>query len=292
MKKILCGILVCILMLSVAACGSNQKPPIASMSPEVSVEPTVPAATDVPTVAPSQLPTAPVTETPAATQTPTPVESVTPEILKLVINSDGTVSNGVVGGPAIESYGNKTVSVDAVTGLNVVTFPSKNSVYDVQIGDYYGDMGEAFSLEVYFKLDAIPADGYEGIAENCEAGGFGLYVFSDASIKFYLNLEGSYAILTAPEKAQVGQWYHCVCVWDGDLLQMHMDGQLVDEYVSNCAYVTFPSANTAWYLSLAGCCSAGGHGAGGICGSMGICNLYTTPLSADQVSSIYQDLMQ
>ena len=293
MRKILCSMLVCILMFSVVACGTNQAEPTILPGSEVSTAPTESTTIEVPTKAPSEVPTQSETETPAVTQTPAPVETVTPDILQLVINSDGTVSNGVSGGPAVESYGEaKTVSVDPATGLNVVTFPSKNSVYDVQIGDYYGDMSEAFTLEVYFKLDAIPVSGYEGIVENCEAGGLGLYVFNDASIKFYLSLDGAYAILTAPEKAQVGQWYHCVCVWDGDILQMYMDGQLVDEYVSNFAYVTFPSADTAWYLSLAGCCSAGSHGAAGIRGSMGVCNLYTTPLTAEQVSMVYQDLMQ
>lgn len=293
MKKFLCSVLICILAISVVACGTEKAEPASSQTPQTSVVPTESATTDAPTSDPTVAPTANPTEAPTTQPTQAPVETVKPDILQLVINSDGTVFNGVADGPAVESYGEtKTVSVDSATGLNVVTFPSKNSVYDVQIGDYYGDMGEAFTLEVYFKLDAIPASGYEGIVENCEAGGLGLYVFDDASIKFYLSLDGAYAILTAPEKAQVGQWYHCVCVWDGDIVQMYMDGQLAEEYISDYAYVTFPSVDTAWYLSLAGCCSAGSHGAAGIRGSMGICNLYTAALTADQISAIYQDLMQ
>ena len=285
MKKLLCAIL-CVLAFSVAACGpvkeegTPSKEPTASVVPTVSVNPTE-EATTIPTQAPT------------ATSDPVTPESVVPDILQLVINRDGTVSNGVSNGPLVESYGTgKIVSIDSATGLNVVTFPSTDSVYDVQIGDYYSDMEDAFSMEVYFKLDAIPTKLYQGIVENCEAGGFGLYVFDDASIKFYLNLDGEYAIVTAPEKAQIGQWYHCVCVWDGNLVQIYMDGQLVDEYESNYAFVTFPSVDTAWYLSIAGCCSAGNHGDLGMCGSVGICNLYTKSLSADQVASLYGDLMQ
>lgn len=293
MKKILCGLLILVMMLSVACGTADQEPTVSSAPSEVVAPTTETSPTEMPTAEPTEMPTAENTEAPETTQTPIVSEKVVPDILQLVINSDGTVSNGVADGPAVESYGAaKTVSVDPATGLNVVTFPSADSVYDVQIGDYYGDMGSAFTLEVYFKLDAIPASGYQGIVENCEAGGLGLYVFDDASIKFYLSLDGQYAIVTAPEKAQVGQWYHCVCVWDGDIVQLYMDGQLVDEYTSDFAYVTFPSVDTAWYLSLAGCCSAGSHGAAGISGSMGICNLYTTPLTANQVVSIYQELMQ
>lgn len=288
MKKILCSVFVCVMVLSMVACGPNTTSQDTTMSPGTSLAPTLSAEpTDLSTITPSAAPTEVATETPA--QTP----SVTPDILQLVINSDGTVYNGVAGGPEVESYGSdKTVSVDPATGLNVVNFPNTNSVYDVQIGDYYGEMSQAFTLEVYFKLDAIPTSGYQGILENCEAGGLGLYVFSDASVKFYLSLDGKYAIVTAPAKAKVGQWYHCVCVWDGDLVQLYMDGQLVDEYVSDCAFVTFPSADTAWYLSIAGCCSAGGHGGGGICGSVGICNVYTEPLTEDHVTAIYNSLMQ
>lgn len=292
MKKILCSVLVCVLAFSVVACGTTTPEALPSNAPTVSVNPT-----DAPTVTPTDAPTVTPTEVPSENQTATgaPVipETVKPDILQLVINSDGTVSNGVADGPLVESYGeDKIVSVDSATGLNVVTFPSTDSVYDVQIGDYYSDLEEAFSLEVYFKLDAIPSSLYQGIAENCEAGGFGLYLFPDASIKFYLNLDGEYAIVEAPEKAQIGKWYHCVCVWDGNNVQIYMDGQLVDEYESGYGFVTFPSVDTAWYLSIAGCCTAGIHGASGICGSVGICNLYTASLSADQVASIYSDLMQ
>lgn len=294
MKKILCSILICALALSIVACSPETTETTSSDAPAESIAPTVSVSpTEAPTEMPTEVPTAAPTETPIATLAPVVSEPVEPDILKLVINSDGTVSNGVAGGPSVESFGkNKTVSVDPATGLNVVTFPSTDSVYDVQIGEYYGDIGTSFSMEVYFKLDAIPSSGYQGIVENCEAGGLGLYVFDDASIKFYLSLDGTYAIVTAPEKAQVGQWYHCVCVWDGDLVQIYMDGKLADEYMSNFAYVTFPSVDTAWYLSIAGCCSAGGHGNGGICGSVGICNLYTTPLTAEQIAAIYNDLMQ
>ena len=292
MKKIIVFLLVCMMAVVAGACSNKEAEPTVSPSLVPSVAPSD-DPTEAPTEAPSDDPTEVPTENPNVTSTPDTPEVVIPDVLQLVINSDGTVSNGVTDGPLVESYGEeKTVSVDATTGLNVVTFPTTSSVYDVQIGDYYTDLEESFTMEVYFKLDAIPPTLYQGIVENCEAGGFGLYVFDDASIKFYLNLDGEYAIVTAPEKAQIGRWYHCVCVWDGNLVQIYMDGQLVDEYESGYGFVTFPSADTAWYLSIAGCCTAGIHGNAGVCGSIGICNLYTTALTADQITSLYIDLIK
>lgn len=295
MKRILCMLIVCLLMFSLAACGGEQVGAPTEASTGLATE------GQTPTEAPSELPTEDITEAPTEEPTeepsvdPTeePSEDAVPDILNFIVNSDASAKNGVADGPEITSHGpSKTVSVDSATGLNVATLTGGACLYNAQIGDYYGDMEDDFTLEVYFKVDSLPGASYAGIAENCENGGFGLYVYSDGKIEYDLMLDGSYAVTVAPSKATLGKWYHCVCVWDGTMISMYLDGVLVDEYESDFAYVKFPPDATAQYLAIGGCCSAGSTGGGGFAGSIGVCNLYTAALNAQQVANAYQNLMQ
>ena len=80
--------------------------------------------------------------------------------------------------------------------------------------------------------------------------------------------------------------------WDSDVLCLYIDGQLVAEYETDYGRMGFPPNATAQYLAIGGCCSAGSNGGQAIVGSIGVCNLYLGGMDADQVATIYNDLMQ
>ena len=282
MKKFLCVLIACFLLISFVACGETKEN-------TSTAEPTTVETTDAGAKLPTEEPSVEPTEEP----TEAPSEIARPDVLQFIVNSDGSASNGVEDGPEVTSHGAaKVVEVDGTTGLNTVKLSGGTCLYNAEIGDYYGDMEDDFTLEVYFKVDALPGTSYAGIAENCEAGGFGLYVYADGKMEYDLMLDGKYQVTVAPSKVTLGKWYHCVCVWDETLISMYVDGVLVDTYDSDFAYVKFPADATAQYLAIGGCCTAGNHGGGGFVGSIGVCNLYTTALSADDVATSYRNLMQ
>ena len=165
-------------------------------------------------------------------------------------------------------------------------------LYNAQIGDYYGDMEDGFMVEMYFKIDSLPSkDPYWGIADNCEAGGFGLYVV-DGKIRFDIHIDGAYQKLSDTKAIETNRWYHVRFGWDSDVLCLYIDGQLVAEYETDYGRMGFPPNATAQYLAIGGCCSAGSNGGQAIVGSIGVCNLYLGGMDADQVATIYNDLMQ
>lgn len=283
MKRLFCVLIACFMMISFAACGGENGDK--STAAPTGVETGAPDSTQAPTQEPSEVPT----EEP----TTAPSDDILPDILNFIVNSDSSASNGVSDGPEVTSHGPaKVVEVDSATGLNVATLSGNTCLYNAVIGDYYGDMEDDFTLEVYFKVDALPTSSYAGIAENCENGGFGLYVYSDGKLEYDLMLDSAYEVTTAPSKVTLGQWYHCVCVWDGTLITMYLDGVKVDEFDSDYGFVAFPEDFTAQYLAIGGCCSANNHGGGGFVGSIGVCNLYSVALTEAQVAAVYQDLMQ
>lgn len=291
MKKWLCLLIAFVIALSLVACNGNETEHKGEGSPTVQ-------GTDAPSLettdAPTEVPTEEPTEEPTEVPTEEPVEEVKPDVLQMVINSDGTVTNAVADGPAITSHGaDKVISIEQKTGLNVAQLTGGSCVYNAQIGDYYGDMENGFLLEIYFKVDSLPSgDPYWGIAENCEGGGFGIYVMQNGKIHAEIQIDGKYQIVEDTKTVELGRWYHVVFGWDTDVVSLYVDGQLVSEYKTDFGVIGFPMNQTAQYLAIGGCCSAGSSGGQGMVGSIGMCNMYLGVYDAQQMAGLYSDLMK
>lgn len=243
------------------------------------------------------------TITPKATATVAPTEETTeepsaipvPDILQLVLNENGTAINGVQGGYEITDHGaTKEIIRDASVGMNVVTFKGSGCVYNMDLTDVYGDITESYSVEVFFKVTARPGDDiYWGIVDNQEAGGFGLNIYPKEGggqyIKFAHKIDGEYQYPTMYD-IELERWYHCVITWDETALVMYVNGQNVGEIDTQYGIPEFTAVDSAMYLAIGGQCAAGNHGGNGFKGQMGICNLYTQTLTAEQVAAIYQNI--
>lgn len=290
MKKVLL-ILLAALVLILAGCSGgaatqNGATSEATLTPDVTATP-VETSTPEATVMPTQTPTEEPTEAPSAI----PV----PDILQLVLNENGTASNGVQGGFAVTDHGAaKEIIRDNSVGMNVVTFKGSGCVYNMDLTDVYGDIMESYSVEVFFKATTRPGDDiYWGIVDNQEAGGFGLNLYPKEGggqyIKFAHKIDNEYRY-PAMYDIELDKWYHCVITWDETALVMYVNGQKVGEIDTEYGIPEFTTVDSAMYLAIGGQCAAGSHGGNGFKGQMGICNLYTQTLTAEQVSTIYQNI--
>lgn len=292
MKRVL-SILVVFSLFVLAAC---------SGSPAVQTSPTLdntPAATETPVVTgtPVETATPEVTITPVPTQVPTEAPNAipVPDILQLVLKDDGTAVNGVQGGYEITDHGaSKNIAKDTSVGMNVATFTGGGCAYNMDLTDVYGDIELSYTFEVFFKATARPSDDtYWGIVDNQEAGGFGLNlkptVGGGQYIRFAQKIDAEYQN-PGDYTIELDKWYHCVVTWDETMLVMYINGAKVGELDTGYGIPEFTTVDSAMYLAIGAQCAAGVNGGLGFKGQIGICNLYTQTLSAEQVATIYQNI--
>ncbi len=171
--------------------------------------------------------------------------------------------------------------------MNAARLPSGSNYYKAELADYYDKLETGFSIETFIKFTALPETGYLGIIDNCEAEGFGseLHRVNDTTgtVKYVMYLDGAYAELNA--EVSLNKWYHIVMAWDGSVMSIYVDGELVDQYDSDYGYLQFTSVANAQYLAMGACCAAT-NGGQGFKGSMGICRVYFKGLSLLEVSKL------
>lgn len=288
MKKFLNVMLASLMLVVFAACSKTPADNKATATPGASAPAagTPTGTTSGTTATPSQDPTEAPTQAPDGM----PV----PDMIQFIINEDGTATNGVADGPDIRSYGaSRTVSVDEATGMNIVTLGGGGNIYNASLEDYYNDMRTGFTLEYYFMATSLPATSYYGIVDNCEAGGFGAELHNAGNgngiVRWNIHLDGAYYLFDY--EIELNKWYHFVHTWDENYACTYVNGELVDDYESDWAFIAFTNIATAKYLAIGGCCSGNVPGGQGMIGSIGICNMYSDAITAAQVAMLYQNII-
>ncbi len=277
---ILISILISICIISGCNKDNTKQPDKSIEATETNTKTTEPEETTEPTA------------TPEPTQAPKPTVDVNApapaaDFIDLLFNTDGSVSNKVKDSVAITTKGVIKVNEDTEIGMNAAQFPGGSNYYRADLADYYDQLEEGFSLEIFAKFTALPESGYWGVIDNCEAGGFGLelHPLSDTTgnLKFSMHLDGAYSEINA--EASLDTWYHIVMTWDGSVMSIYVDGKLVEEYDSEYGYLQFTSVTNAQYLAMGACCAAP-TGGQGFKGSMGICRVYFKGLNLSEVSKL------
>ncbi|MBQ9131429.1 MAG: metallophosphoesterase [Clostridia bacterium] len=227
-------------------------------------------------------------------------------ILELVIDSDGTVKNNVVGRPELESYdyagSTKTVKKDSELERPVISFTGgkdKPSVYNIS-AKYMDDLfKDGFSYEVAFKInDGNFSTGYVGILDYEEAGGWGLDLYKNSSnpnkptLKAEVGMGNTYHSMSYT--VEVGKWYHCVYIYDGETASLYLNGELVAQEEVYYSYRTpgFTNAKGA-YICIGGCAqskhnNSDSTGISGFIGDIAVCRLLPNVLTEADAKALYQ----
>lgn len=124
-------------------------------------------------------------------------------------------------------------------------FTKNGNVKFHHFNQYYQALRDGFSMEavVTTGADIISTQGY---ISNKDAGGFNLEC-SNGTLAFYLHNGESYSTIRAAVSPNTT--YHVVCVYDGNMICLYLNGELVASE-SFGSYVLFPEDPENWYLSL------------------------------------------
>ncbi len=226
------------------------------------------------------------------------VDPLNPDILKLEITSGGA-SNTAESGPALTPYGEvaaNNIEIDAEIGKNVLIFDgsTEGENYTFITNTFESTLLDGFACEVYFKATSDgPADKtYVSVFDYCQAGGFGINLFKTGdpttlAIKAEIKIGSGYIFPEPVYNIKVGDWVHCVFVYDTEKAYLYVNGVLVGSVDTN-AVIALPDFGSSPKIM----CIGSGAGAGSISGdrfigSLAICNLFSAPVTADDVALMY-----
>lgn len=246
--------------------------------------------------------------------------NTTSPILNLVINSDGSVTNGAEGRPAVNNVtpnassngGSKSVVLDAELNKYVIKYNGSlnyPSTYTVSAKDLNPLLKDGFSYEIIFKVDDISMINgssikYLGIFDFEENGGFGLNAYkpvSGSNGKYALYAEVSAGAVSGWNSDKVdldlGKWYHCVYIYTGSSTALYINGIKVAGTNIDEPYRTPNFANRAGeeYISIGACAQAwvGSTkclgGALGMTGSIAALNLLPNVLTESEATALYNN---
>ncbi len=286
-RQIALCLMVCLLGSIVCSCGQKKAENVAPSAQMPTMSASENPSTQTPTKEPES------SASLEATMTPIPQDDA-PDVLKLVLNVDGTFANALED-PEVVSYGaDKVISYDDQIGMNVATFTGTRDVYTVDLQDWVSVLSDTFTIEIFFKLTEFRVDTtHLPIVSTAEGGGFAIELAhgEQGVLQYVVNLDAEYQKVTT--NVELNKWYHMVGVWDGNYIILYVDGVKVGEYDSEWGFMMFPTASKNQFLTIGGDThvypdeTLGGPGAAF---QLGICNMYATALTASQVQTIYQGL--
>lgn len=227
----------------------------------------------------------------------------------LVLNFKTAATSDIEGGDLISLYINSTTQSavntassgltatikgapkfthDRTIGMDVVSFDGSNT--QAIVHDYSSvasQIKDGFAVEAYFKIDEAPSKTLVAFGA-LQSSAFGLQINTDKTINFIIHNNSEYVYIHTTENYEVGKYYHVVGVYDGEKAHFYVDGKLVGS-------ADMPDFklhdNTSWHKLLIGADNdrnAGIQSASKT--TFAKFNLYSEPLTADEIAETYNKL--
>ncbi len=289
MKKVILMMLTLCMVISAVACDGGSK-----KSGKASTEPTATATTTPIATAPPATPTA----KPSAE----PFDPPVPDVLEFALDSNGTAYNKTEGGPALTTVGNGiTLGTDASTGMQIVQIPAgQEGYYTMPMSkELYSKLMNGYTMELYLNIPCynpespFGMDGHDFVSCDEWDGGFGVIASPDDVLTIRQKIS-SWQMIDVLVDYEYNTWIHLVITCNGkDTLSVYTDGALYN--TSTIDYGTTPLPPNVDFFCIGGNavpphlnettekmvgCSDGGF--------IGICNIYTTELSEEDVYALYE----
>lgn len=228
-------------------------------------------------------------------------------IINMVIKDNGTVENGSDNRAPIVSHdfsgSTKTVSKDAEINMNAITFDGVSgtpSVYNIDASKLTPLLKDGFSYEIMFKVDSASFNpNYVGIFDFEEGGGFGLNVYKKSGDTTKYTLKAEVAVGSGWNSdnvdLEVGKWYHCVYVFNGNSTAVYINGVKVagtDNITDTYRAPSFANRTGEEYICIGACAQAWNgstksNGINGMTGSIAILNLLPGTLTEAEAIALY-----
>ncbi len=216
------------------------------------------------------------------------------DLINLQINpASGIAASVAPNGLTSVTNGTPTLSYDSTIGMNVVTFNGDGTQSIMH--DFYSvadNLRNGFAIEAYFKVDEANTTANTYAFGAMQSAAFGLVLNEDGRMSFGIHNNTNYTYIYTTETYEVGRYYHVVCVYTGSGAALYVDGELIGE----ADMADFKLHATASYYKLH--IGADNYLAGKIQEgtasktTFAKFNLYSEPMTADEVAEAYAALAQ
>jgi hypothetical protein len=204
------------------------------------------------------------------------------------------------GDELLSAVGNPTISYDEELARNVASFDGNDGYKFGAIKDYYDEFYYSLTMEAYFKPDA-DIETAVAIGSNTNSSGFGLSRSVDGSIKFLYGYNNGakryFSVRTAANTSLPDEWMHVVVSVDLDYVRMYINGEQVTLYDDDGKELGEKGSRTgllfdapsgkAQAFVVGGDISSSGGIESGFIGEIAAMNIYSLPLTAEEVALLY-----
>lgn len=187
-------------------------------------------------------------------------------------------------GREVTAFGDPEVGVDPLLARNVADFDGNDAYSYPMTSDDYDAMQDGFSVECGFMATAATS-GEDTFCGNKEAGGWAMVV-KDGRAGFMIHANGGYTFAWAD--IELNRWYHAVGVYDGETIQLYLDGELAAEANAG-GPMTIPPNETAHNLVIGA--DSGPNGQPGQHAAVKVddARLFSQPVTAAQVAAMNEE---
>lgn len=193
---------------------------------------------------------------------------------------DGTATDAAQGRTA-ETFGSPEISVDGQLARGVADFDGASAFsYALDLDDYAA-MQDGFTVECGFMATAATS-GEDTFCGNKEAGGWAMVVRDDRA-GFMIHTNDGYKFAWAD--IDRNRWYHAAGVYDGETIQLYLDGEVAAEAQAG-GPMTIPPNETAHNMVIGA--DSGPNDEPGQHASVKVddARLYSQPVSAAQAAAM------
>ena len=161
----------------------------------------------------------------------TPEDPAAPSIIGFTIGESGiSASNSL-----LTATGTPLVKYDETLGKNVLSFNENNSGNVIYFSyanksDVVSALKEAFTLETYIRIDALPSSnaGDTLIGDLHNGTGFNLSIEKDGRVFVTFNTTDGNKVLLRTSACTVGTFNHITVTYDGTKVTLYVNGQAAE----------------------------------------------------------------
>lgn len=204
-----------------------------------------------------------------------------PDIFSIQFNDDGSAIDAV-SKTILAKHDSPTVTYDTELGKNIASFDGSNDAYTYDgISDYYTQIGQSFSLEMYVYLNTDNPKYAQSPVSNLQSGGFG-FEYQNDKMEFLHYQNSAYARVDTTVTSKT--WVHIVGVFDGSSLKVYLNGTMVAT-VSATGTFKVPQEGSQ-FLGIGADSGASGTVNSFFNGKIATINIYSQVLTAQQVDML------
>ena len=136
---------------------------------------------------------------------------------------DGTAKDSSSFNTSYELKNGAQVQLDSTLNKSVLTLNGTNYANYYLSDAQLNLITSQFTLETIFKMNTIQN---QAIVENCQSSGIGFESTSTGLVELWAYIGGSYKFVGV--QLQADTYYHLVATYDGSVLNLYLNGQIVD----------------------------------------------------------------